>query len=138
VNAALDPQNLRRPDAKRGEHQKTTMKRAFNAAILLISLIILSCFHCQDYVSDTFIPSQVRGKIIEKYRDRHNYAVRMLLVKQTNDTLKISFIISEEMNVWDYTQVGDSLIKNQGEDFYRVLRNHTKKEFVMNCDNMLD
>ncbi len=79
---------------------------------------------------DTYRIEEYKGIITDKFIDKNEHNFKKVFIKENNRQRIILFDI-EASGVYNYFEIGDSLIKNRGSLQIRVLRNQTDTTLQM-------
>jgi len=95
--------------------------------MLLIAIFIIGC---GDYFKDTVEPLEIKGIVLEKYRDKNRDYPRVIINNSSKELL-LTLYDYETSGLWNYLQKGDSIFKDKGELVFYVKRNGNKKKFTL-------
>ena len=97
--------------------------------VLLSSVFMFSCG--VDFSKKNTEKKDISGKVIEKYRDEHNHMETTIVYENKDGQFK--YQISDwaiKSDLWDYLEVGDSIIKPTGTLTLQVKKaNGESKEY---------
>jgi hypothetical protein len=96
-------------------------KKIINLLLATSLLMLCSCFTCSWYYKNKVKPKEYNGTIINIYEDEVGcFAYLVVTNKTNNDTLSICYC--DHNNLWEYMEIGDSLIKEQGSVYLKVIK----------------
>ncbi|MBU1012595.1 MAG: hypothetical protein KKG99_06295 [Bacteroidetes bacterium] len=73
---------------------------------------------------------EFNGHVIGKYIDINNHNYKICLIQSNTDTIR--FLLNFDISgLFNYANVGDSIIKNKDESKIVIIRNNVIKEFFL-------
>ncbi|UPT68516.1 MAG: hypothetical protein M0D57_07765 [Sphingobacteriales bacterium JAD_PAG50586_3] len=90
-------------------------------------------------MSDEFKNSKIKGVITDKYRDKMQHNVPLLIYRDSIDSkeINISSWIGKS-DLWEFVSIGDSLIKTQGSENIIIVKNGIRKEYKFRINSKSD
>jgi hypothetical protein len=112
------------------------MMKNFVVFIMLI-FVLSGCYDCPSYLKGVIVPFHSRGIVVNKYYDSLNHMGRSLNISDKNGHTKLIIFPAEpeidSSDFWKYVQIGDSIMKKQGNQEFKVKRNDSIKTFNLTC-----
>lgn len=89
-------------------------------------LFNLSCVNNNKNIIDYNRDTELKSIITDIYIDRKNYYLYRFKIEGVNSDLYAAYYIDS----WEYASIGDSIIKNKGDDFITIKKaNGDSKRF---------
>lgn len=94
------------------------MKNQIFISICLIFLLFYSCG--VDFSKNTVNETNISGKVTKKYVDYNNHGAMTIIYENSSEEFKYQIDEWVNNNLWNYLQIGDSVIKPSGTLILRV------------------
>ena len=114
------------------------MKKIFGFVIVIAFLLLFHFFRNKDFCKQ--FEKQLRleefhGLVDHKYIDK-NHALPKIILLERNKTTTFTSIFPlkrYQVNIYDFVEKGDSVIKTKGDTFVTVIREDKKYMFQLKC-----
>lgn len=95
--------------------------------ILFVSCVLLTLLSCEFYVRKQTYNMDVKGVIVNKYIDKKQHNSEIYIIKKY--TGENYFLLANYFyKLWDYAEIGDTIIKNPGSFDLMVIKNNGEKK----------
>jgi hypothetical protein len=78
---------------------------------------------------EAFFKSELRGLVVDKYRNQKNHNTRIVRIKETKKEIFTELVAQEDTLFYNYVSTGDSITKLANQDFLIVRRQDSISKF---------